>query len=257
MIVDIYLSVPSRDDRLALDSGLRELPISVVVESVVSVAAAVTSFEQLRKLVALISLESPFDTKLRDCVLKSHRDALRSFVRRISALIPDEVEARSLRPVLARILGSLGDPEDVALVATWVEAEQARWDAQYDALSRAQTVADRHRIGQLGISWWQWYREALALFQCASAERILVGWLTSPHLISDGAAGLVNYSIIERSSPYLQNSVAIAAPCPQRHPSQWIRASVCVPMRSSRPWSDWTRHTRLIYMLAVRLPKPR
>jgi hypothetical protein len=208
VVINTYLRTPkSHDDHLALRRALRELPVSDIVDPVLSIAATLTEFEELKKLVELFAPESRFDTRLKDALPQPQQDGLRSLVRRVSNLALDESEGRSLRPSLAVILGAFQHTDDVSLVETWAAEERARWDAYHDDLGRAKTIWERRQLGQYGTSWWWWYRAALALFQCPAAEQILFEWLNSPHLISEGANGLVDFSIVECSLPSLPPEV--------------------------------------------------
>lgn len=202
LVLDAYLAesrTPGRPRRDSLRLALHDADKSGVVDAVLAKGASVSDIADLTALIDLIRPDGFTDTALRSTAEGRRRDALRDLVRRTSELIPED-KRPAVYPSLALVLGALGHPDDVPLVAEWTTAEMARWEARNRAVRAAGTVQQRLRAHQsIGANWWSWYRHSLAMFQCSQAERVLREWLDSPHLVAEGAAGLLDFSVLEGS----------------------------------------------------------
>jgi nucleoside phosphorylase len=199
-----------------LKGALQATPVTSIVDGLLATAAEMSEFGDLKKLVELLMPTSFSDTTLRGATTPEQSERLRLLVRRLAELCASEAEASSLRPRLAVMLGALGNGEEVPLVASWIASEQARWENYHRQVRSATTVEERRRVGQYGISWWLWYRGALAMFRSPAAEAVLRGWLDSPDLVGEGAAGLVDISVQEGSLTALPSG--LRRPMPLRPP---------------------------------------
>lgn len=178
----------------------------ILVDAILAKAETVTDFSQLKALIAAISPVSPLDDSSGEQIETRQRDGLRRLVMRTSDAIATDEEARYYRPTLAVLLGSLGAPEDVALVARWVADENARWEEHRRQVTEAAAARPPRRVGHYGTSYWNWYAGALALFRCPEAEAEFFRWLEHPWLPAEGADGLVLLSLMDGSLPRLPES---------------------------------------------------
>jgi hypothetical protein len=205
LVIDAFAAAPADANRHGpreeLESILHELPTAAVVDGLIAKSAELSAFEDLNALVNLVSARHALDRTLKVNLRAEQRAPLRALIRRVAELETNEERARHLRPHLAVMLGAIGDPSDVELVARWLGQEQARWDAHYQLLTEARRSGSRRRVEHYGVSYWNWYSGALALFQCPAAEEVLRGCLPSPHFIDEGAFGLVSFSQLEGSLP--------------------------------------------------------
>lgn len=190
----------------------------ILIDAILAKAETVTEFSQLRALINAISPVSAHDGSLGAQIEPAQRDRLRALVVRTSEAIPSDEIARSYRPTLAVLLGSLGAPEDVTLVSRWIAEENARWEEYRRKLDDARAARPTRRVDHYGTSWWNWYSGALALFRCAEAEAEFLRWLDHPWLSAEGADGLVELSLLDGSLPRL----------PERGP---FRGTAATPLR--------------------------
>ena len=173
----------------------------ILVDAILANAETVADFPQLETLISVISPVSPIDDSLGEQIKPGQQEALRRLVMRASEAIPTDEVARSYRPTLAVLLGSLGTPGDVALVSRWVAEENARWEEYRRKVAEAAAARPPRRIGHYGTSYWNWYAGALALFRCSEAEAEFLRWLEHPWLSGEGADGLVHLSLMDGSLP--------------------------------------------------------
>ncbi len=192
--------------------------LQILVDAVLAKAATVTDFPSLEALVAAISPMSALDDSLGEQVTAAQRDSLRALVLRTSEAIPTDEEARSYRPTLAVLLGSLGAPDDVAVIVRWGNEETARIEAHRREVAAAAAARPPRRIQRYHTSWWNWYAGALALSRAAAAETEFLRWLDDPQLCTEGADGLVLLSLKDGSLPNRPETGRYrrAAPVPER-----------------------------------------
>lgn len=209
VFIDAYVVAKQRgQDTLHLprtEELHRQAPAALrnLVDAILDKADTVADFSQLQALVDALSPVSAHDNSLGERIHPTQRDKLRALVARTSATIPSEEVARSYRPTLAVLLGSLGAAEDVALVMGWIAEENARWDDYRRQVDEAMAARPPRRVQHYGTSYWNWYSGALALFRCPEAETELLRWLDHPWLPAEGANGLVDLSLLDGSLPRL------------------------------------------------------
>lgn len=205
LLVDAYVVAPAdanrRGSREELGRILHELPTAARVDALIGKCAELTAFDELNELLNMLSAHHPLDRTLKTGLRAEQRVPLRTLIRRVAELQTDEERARHLYPHLAVMLGAIGDPADVELVAGWCGQEQERWEAHYQRHIEARRAGGLRRPGNFGVSYWNWYAGAFALFQCPASEEVMRGWLSSPHFIDEGAMGLVLFSRVEGSLP--------------------------------------------------------
>jgi len=202
--------------------------LRILVDAILDKADTVTDFPQLKALVSALAPESALDNSLGDQIEPVQRDRLRVLAMRTSDAIPSDEAARYYRPTLAVLLGSLGAPDDVAVVVRWVADEDARWGEHRRQVAQAAASRPMRRVNHFGMSYWNWYSGALALFRCVEAEAEFLRWLEHPWLPAEGADGLVNLSLMDGSLPRLPENGPFrrtASPLPKR-PLDDIRPAV-------------------------------
>jgi hypothetical protein len=259
------LDLPRMSETLRQSSAVPRM----LIDAILARAENVTDFRQLNTLIDAISPVSALDGSLGGQIEPRQRDALRALIMRASAAIPTDLEARNYRPTLAVLLGSLGAPEDVAVVSRWVTEENARWEEYRRQVAEAAAARPPRRVRHYGTSWWNWYAGALALFRCPEAEAEFFRWLEHPWLAAEGADGLVDLSLMDGSLPQLPETGAFqrlvprptrplndVGPAVRRRADGVVRA---IERLVARPADDFGRQRFLPQMAAAlgRLNDPR
>ncbi len=241
IFIDAYVAteLAGQDPRNlpGMEEMRRQAPamLRVFVDAILDKSDTVTDFPQLKSLVSALSPVSALDNSLGEQIEPAQRNRLRALVVRTSEAIPSDEVARYYRPTLAVLLGSLGAPEDVAVVVRWVADENARWDEHRRQVAESAAARPMRRVRHFGTSYWNWYSGALALFRCAEAEAEFLRWLEHPWLPAEGADGLVNLSLMDGSLPRLPETGPFrrTAPFPTRalddiRPAVSLRADAIV-----------------------------
>jgi len=213
VLIDAYLAAKQNGqeppDLPRLHETLCQAPVvaQLLVDTILARAATADDYRQLQTLLEPLSPVTALDASLGEQIEVRQRDPLRALIKRVSALIPTDEEARSYRPSLAVMLGSLGTPEDVAVVSAWVVEENVRWEEYRCKVAEADGARPKRKVPHYGTSWWNWYAGGMALFRCPEAETEFFHWLEHPWLPAEGATGLVDLSLMDGSLPRLPDDV--------------------------------------------------
>ncbi|MHC1766818.1 MAG: hypothetical protein AB9869_21345 [Verrucomicrobiia bacterium] len=182
-----------------LRAGIRELPLSSLVDGILEMAQSVTEFQELRILVETALPGLPINPGWRTQLSESQRGSLRSVVFRLHDLEPTNLKDRDwFRSQLGALLGAVGRSEDAKVLESWIEeerrrraAEDAEWRAHVEACRQGKRAARSLGPRTIRMAWNSWC-EALAQLGGSEAAEVLLKYVQVPEFVGYASWGLVS-----------------------------------------------------------------
>jgi len=195
---------PSGYDRGdALQAGICELPIALLVDTIIEEAKRINQAEPLYTLLRLVMPRAPLDSALRQLSVEQ-KTSFRSLVFRLDEMkLADPEENPWLRAHLAVFLGVVGIPADAKILEEWIldehqrrAEEDAEWRAKAESWKNSGRTTHFPR-GRSLMSYSNWYQGALVQLQCPESAEVFLRLLRIPEWLGAAAWGLVQFTRTE------------------------------------------------------------
>jgi len=194
--------------RQALELGLNEVPLPILVDVVVEKAGSFQDFQHLRDLVSSVMSRNAFDSALRAELSQHQKDSLRSLVLKLEQIRPVGLnDLRWFRASQAILIGAIGRPQDAQLLEAWIhdemrfrEDEVTEWKSSWHAWE-AGGRKGRSPGGLCTTEWRNRYRDALVQLGCQEAGEVLLRLLHSREFVGEAALGLALLAQNDNGAP--------------------------------------------------------